>query len=779
MNAAAITPTPAGNDAHARSVSRRFLAWSLATALIGVLSYCAADQKPMLALLSIAVGCASAWMTLGPATGRSRALPRWAVNLLVLAATVNAGFSLMSRTNPLVSNLSDFLALVLLIKLLDRRRPRDEAQMLGLSMFVVIGSVLTSNSFLLGLVLTVYTPLVIAAVVWFQVFAGRQSLANAHPETPPATDGWGPAGRRSLVVLTTFTLVAVVALGLIAFVVTPRTIASQALGGWGQAYAPPQTDFRPDIELGSAGSLSASEDAVMDISVADADGSPLAVPPALIYLRGSVLNDYDAQHGRWSSRRRRDNARRFVFKEELPANESRVLRGGEPAPVAGLVRYTINVHRQPAGSWPLFSPWRPVSISFPSVARIGYTTDFAVERTEGPSGRLTYTVAAAPDSGTLPADGGRAEPVAAGPEVTPRIRELAASILREADLAPIRDDRPPGSERLVAQALTAYLRSRYTYTLDMVAPADGQDPIEMFLFDTQRGHCEYFAAALTALLRAGGIQARVVTGYAAGEFNSIVGAFVVRKADAHAWVEARVSDDPVRWEVFDATPPSQLAHSQRAAGEGVLAQLVARFRQAYEAAELRWIQSVVTFEQSPSSTYDLFAAGDGARRRARQFSGRLEALAENFIGDPASPGARQARWARWIGLVLLAATALVGLLAALTYLARRITRTAGVHLWPRSARQGAPARRRAQVPAFYRELVAALDRAGHVRNRGVHPLAHARAAAPLLGPVADDVEWLIRLAYRARFGGQPLSPAESRAAAQRVRALHRTLGKAR
>ena len=752
------------------ATSRRFLAWSLATALLGVLSYCAADQKPFLAALSLAVSLASAWLTLTPRAPWARALPRWAINLLVLAATINAGVAVLSRTNPLVSDLSDFLALVLLIKLLDRRRPRDEAQMLGLSMFVVIGSVLTSNSFLLGLVLTLYTPMVIVAVVWFQVFAGRQSLANLHPEHSPAVDGWGRAGRRALVTLVACSVTAVLALALVAFLITPRTIASQALGGWGGTASGAQAAFRADMELGQSGLLSSSEDAVMDVSVADADGAPLSVPPAVIYLRGSVLDEYDPGRGRWSARRRSDNSRRFVLREELPANETRLLMGAERAPATGVIRYTVNIHSQPSNSWPLFAPWRPVSISFPAGGKIGYTADHILERPDGPAGRLTYTVCAAPDVGTSPGEAPRAGRPVAGLEATQRIRDLTESILREAELAVVPADRSPGDSRRVAQTLAAYLRSRYAYALDMVAPPQGQDPIEMFLFDTRRGHCEYFAAALTAMLRSAGVPARVITGYAAGEFNSIVGAYVVRKSDAHAWVEARVSDEPVRWEVFDATPPSQLAHSQRAAGEGILAQVAARVRQAYEAAELRWIQSVITFDQSPGAGYDLFAAGDGARRRARQLSRALDSLAEGVMGDADSPASRRARWTRWVGVVLVGAALLAATVAGLVYAARTLVRT----LRARSLVPGTRGSRRAGphgVPPFFNKLMMMLERAGHSRPAGTHPLTFVRGLAPALGPAASDIEGLVRLAYRTRFAGRPLSPAENHAAARQLRAV--------
>ncbi|MFN0012513.1 MAG: DUF3488 and DUF4129 domain-containing transglutaminase family protein [Phycisphaerales bacterium] len=761
--------------------SRRFLVWSLATALVGVLTYCAADEKPLLAVLSVVAAGVSAWMTLGRANGTVRTLPRIGVNLLVLAAMVYAALEVMSQRNPLVSNLSDFLVLVLLTKFLDRRRARDEAHMLGLSIFVVIGSVLTSNSFLLGLVLAAYTPMMIVAVVWYQVYAGRQQMTQCTPQPVGVRDGWGRAGRRSLAGLVAVSLVAVLGLGLTAFVLTPRTIASQAFGQWGQATAGAQTDFRPDIELGQAGLLSTSEEAVMDVALADAQGVPVATPPALLYLRGAVLDEYDPQTGRWGSRNR---ARRGVrvprdaitrAQQDLPANEVLPLMGGVRPPVTGTTRYTINIHRAGPGRWPMFAPWRPVSVSLPTGGRVSYTADLTLTREQGVSGRLTYVVAASPDTGAADLELVNPRPTIAGPEVTARVRAMAESILRDNDLPLDTELRAPGDNRLIAQTVATHLRTRYAYTLEMIAPPADQDPIEMFLFETRRGHCEYFAAGLTALLRSVGVDARVVTGYAAGEFNPLVGALVVRKSDAHAWVEACLQTDPARWETFDATPPSGLAHNQRAAGESMVAQIAARFRQAYEAAELRWIRSVVAFDQT-SARVDLFAAGESARRRARDLSRVIDAVSERLLGREGRGARLEQRTVRRLATVGAVLVGVAGGVWLVVLVWRRIARALRGARGSGLRRAGAGRRRRA--PAFYAKLVAALARAGYVKPPGVHARSFARRVEAEAGGRAAGLVDLVELYYAARFGGQALSRGQGREALARVRLLTRSLRRA-
>src|SRR5690606_30772356 len=88
-------------------------------------------------------------------------LPRWVINALVLLAVLNSAVQVivLKRHEALVSDLSDFLVFIQLIKLFDRRKSRDDAQLLALSLFIVIGAILTDNSLAVGLCLLVYTPL--------------------------------------------------------------------------------------------------------------------------------------------------------------------------------------------------------------------------------------------------------------------------------------------------------------------------------------------------------------------------------------------------------------------------------------------------------------------------------------------------------------------------------------------------------------------------------------------------------------------------------------------
>jgi hypothetical protein len=104
-----------------------------------------------------------------------------------------------------------------------------------------------------------------------------------------------------------------------------------------------------------------------------------------------------------------------------------------------------------------------------------------------------------------------------------------------------------------ALAIETYLRTRFTYTLDLTGNVD-KDPLATFLFKTRAGHCEYFASSMAIMLRAVGIPSREINGFLPGEYNDLGGDYIVRASDAHSWVEAYFPG--TGWVTFDPTPAS-------------------------------------------------------------------------------------------------------------------------------------------------------------------------------------------------------------------------------
>jgi hypothetical protein len=125
--------------------------------------------------------------------------------------------------------------------------------------------------------------------------------------------------------------------------------------------------------------------------------------------------------------------------------------------------------------------------------------------------------------------------------VTPAVRAMAQQIAgTETD--PTRQ----------AAAVETYLSQRFRYVADP-SQIGHTMTVDQFLLRDHRGHCEYFAAGMVALMTALNVPARIVGGFYGGTLNPLTGYFIVRREDAHAWVEVW---DGKSWQTFDPTPPS-------------------------------------------------------------------------------------------------------------------------------------------------------------------------------------------------------------------------------
>ncbi|HEV7432480.1 MAG TPA: DUF3488 and transglutaminase-like domain-containing protein, partial [Steroidobacteraceae bacterium] len=107
----------------------------------------------------------------------------------------------------------------------------------------------------------------------------------------------------------------------------------------------------------------------------------------------------------------------------------------------------------------------------------------------------------------------------------PKTRDLAAHLRAAAS-----DD-----TAYVAAVMNFFKRGGFEYTL--TPQRLGRNSIDELLFSTRQGFCGHYASAFVVLMRAGGVPARVVTGYQGGEWNPIGHYLIVRQSDAHAWAE--------------------------------------------------------------------------------------------------------------------------------------------------------------------------------------------------------------------------------------------------
>ena len=138
-----------------------------------------------------------------------------------------------------------------------------------------------------------------------------------------------------------------------------------------------------------------------------------------------------------------------------------------------------------------------------------------------------------------------------GKSLIPSARKLAQKWLEEAGLSVEND----GVEK-VARQLCRKLRDsgEYVYSLNPQTRNRNLDPLEDFLSEHKAGHCEFFASALTMLLRSLNIPAQPVIGYATNEYSKYGEYFTVRQRHAHAWVEVWIPSSQLDLDYDSSTP---------------------------------------------------------------------------------------------------------------------------------------------------------------------------------------------------------------------------------
>jgi len=102
-----------------------------------------------------------------------------------------------------------------------------------------------------------------------------------------------------------------------------------------------------------------------------------------------------------------------------------------------------------------------------------------------------------------------------------------------------------------ATAIEQFLR-RYEYDLTVPEPPETvTDVADYFLFELQRGYCDYYATAFIVLARLSGLPARFATGYTAGQWIPEAGYWRITEAEAHSWPEVHFPE--YGWISFEPT----------------------------------------------------------------------------------------------------------------------------------------------------------------------------------------------------------------------------------
>lgn len=737
--------------------------------LLGAMAFCVADAKLLLGVLALGATAASYLITRGSVTGKPPMLPRAAINLLVFAAIVNAAMraSGNNANEEFVSTLGQFLVFIVVIKLLDRRGARDEAQLMTLTIFIAVAAVLTAGSLPVGLLLIAYVPMVVATAMMWQIHSGLAMVAAAG--TPNGSGELGSLAspmvavgrrpRRGFVGVCATAVVAAGAMATAVFVLVPRGFGNDLLGRFGMQQQP-TIGFRESVKLGESGFLSENPTPVMDVLVTTATGEALGGSGETLYLRGAARDEYNPILHVWED----PSAAHDV--DGLPT----VVKLQEGYEHFLTIRYTIPHGGEVSGSLPtaqrkqkitmrgeslagvMFSSWRPLSVIPDRSVDARVSPRNGTMHAQGAGRLFTYTVKYS-----------LADEMSWAPRTTTdfregRIHDLASSVLAQRGVVA-----GPATSRQMVTAIRDHLRTSYSYTLEMVAPPGEQDPIQFFLFDRKKGHCEYFASAMAAMCQSQGIPCRVITGYLATEYNTLTGQYLVRESNAHAWVEAFIVSDADtgegRWETFDASPPGDIDRIHRPAG-GILASL----RRWYDTIEFGWSSSVIGYDNSKQRTQTPRVLPDSAFvRRFDAAADRLVSWIKTVRSDP-----KLIPW--WVKYSPVMLLLIVGMWVA-SRSKLKLWMGTRRHISARASYGITPFR----ATGFYARTLKALERAGVPKPDQTPPGQFADALEARSPEAAATLRSIAAAFYRSHFGGRSLDSKEMATVTAQVQRLEAVL----
>lgn len=397
------------------------------------------------------------------------------------------------------------LTVLTAFKLWEYNKPRDAQILAGLLFFLLLAVFLREESALaLGCVL-VSAVLTLSAWVYFnsQIGQGVQSM-GAHSVALP----WHTPLRETLR-LALYGL----PLAIVLFFVFPRIAGP--LWGLPQDAQGSRLGLSNTLEPGRFAKLAGSNELAFRAQFKG------AVPNnAQLYWRGPVLSDFDGLLWRVNPLLEKQ---RIVASPALLASPGALAYTLVAQPHRQTFRVLLDVPLQADAGIALSAQASPVgelmlepetiqAISQPNLR-------WGVLRAENTPNAVTLQRLALQNELDLPAG------------FNPRAFAFAAQLRQQIGVS--ETDPTP-----FINAIFSFYQANFKYSLEPPTPKGRkQDAIDGFLFDTQIGYCEHFAASFVVLMRALDFPARIVSGYQGGELNPQDGWMVVSQNAAHAWAE--------------------------------------------------------------------------------------------------------------------------------------------------------------------------------------------------------------------------------------------------
>jgi transglutaminase-like putative cysteine protease len=694
-----------------------------ALATLGVLALVLSGQFSRWVSVIILVGLAAA-LSVRESWQRHPALRHLDTAALLVVMAVQVARVLMDV--PVLDVLVEFAAALQIIRLATRKGAAHDQQVIVLALLhliagTVLGGGLGYGLCFMGVLVVAPGALVLSHLrreVEGNYRQGARDRTGLPVDVPRILRSRRVVGR-SFLAVTCLLSIPIFVFTAVLFVVFPRVGLSLLLMNRGHAGR--MIGFSPRVDLGEVGVLRSDPTLAMRVEIPDLAAAP--PPRVTLHLRGTALDSYDGRA--WSQsetwKRPADNDHGFI---SIDAPNEQVDR-------------VMHVDLEPIDPPVIFLPDTTTGLRFRAHGQLGL--DIPVGASRGPEGELRYVPF--DDRGlkydvflsrtgklafrSLPAaERGRYLKVPA--DLPPRIKKLAEDWTR--GLATPREK---------ADAIMRHLQTEYRY--DLASPSGrARQPLDDFLFESRRGHCEFYSTAMAIMLRTLDVPTRNVTGFIGGTFNRFGRFYAVRQGDAHSWVEVFLDD--VGWSTFDPTPPGDAAPKSELAG------VWAYVRDFLEATSQRWERHVVGYDWDHQVSL-------------------FEALTNRRRGSVLSRSWRSPRISVIAGALVVIAGVGVWL-----YLRRRRQRR--VEAAQRSDPRSPSA---VLATALYERLDSAMGQKGIGRAPGVPPLRHAEALESAMHPLAGEVMELTEIYLRARFGGEVIDDEAKLGFEDRVKIIRSTV----
>ncbi|OHB79112.1 MAG: hypothetical protein A2V98_04920 [Planctomycetes bacterium RBG_16_64_12] len=792
----------------------RLLQINIATmAALGTLLLGMGQRSPALPLWMLTAAVASVWLT--DISGWFR-LNRTVTNVAAVAAFCVFLWQLSELRGVVrilaIGNLLVYLQIILLFQ---EKEVRTYWQLALLSLLQVVVAAAFRQQVLFGILLVVYLFVGLSALVLLFLHRERSRHRPAGTPSPAPVAGgghrgesraptghrakhgrlvcWPLAGQGAIFTDSTCGHAGQAGVGrelpgrVVRMVLGTLVLASLvffALPRWGHhpwrgamAAQRHSVGFSDTVKLGELGRIIENPEEVLRIQFFDdSTHEPYAVTadPVTggIYLRGTILTHYE--QGVWSY----PGPMGFPTAAPLPPTAARFTEG--------LVRQRITIEPMDRPElfcvWPFISTPQRQPLYVAPGRRSLLRTDYDMAR------RFVYELATTafeeglqaelvPVSSDEPAHAWflLTPPPTEGPQAMPRLVALADKWVDESALDA--DDHFARAHLLERQLRDS---GQFEYSLEGQARDPSTDPIEDFIANNPRGHCEYFATALVLMLRSQQIPARLVVGYKTDEWNGMGSFFQVRQLHAHTWVEAyleprhfqnrpeadnpRLSASSGAWLRLDPTPTGSVIRVSR---------LLDMVGQSFDWLNFLWANFVMEMDRPRQRQviYDPLAdALAGAARRLTD----LHWWRNTFAGLASALGTG----IRNLILGLAALLGLIGLVAAY-----QVVRIVHRRWRSRFAGQAGPASRSAAAGVeFYRRLEQTLARLGLARAPSETQREFARQAGMKIAAstgeygLADLPGHVVEAFYRVRFGGATLEYPQAEAVEHALKQLKQAVG---